>query len=183
MDLVRRGVQSVDAFWALLAEDVVWETVLAPLPDAPAVCVGRDAVIEASRRRDPGGDDPARSSVRLQSPPRTSPRRPVVAPRPGCGRGRLDFETFTPPGRYGRPAPAPINRPLRGVALSAIGRLDSNQRPLGPQPTGGRCRCVPGRPPRPPRPRTWTFWTDKTQQSVLARYHDRAGPNRRDRQR
>ncbi len=49
VDLVRRGVQSVDAFWALLAEDVVWEIGPTPLPDAPAVCVGRDAVIEASR--------------------------------------------------------------------------------------------------------------------------------------
>ena len=50
VDLVRRGVQSVHAFWALLAEDVVWEFVgSSPLPDAPAKCVGRDAVIEASR--------------------------------------------------------------------------------------------------------------------------------------
>ena len=34
--------------------------------------------------------------------------------------------------------------PLPEAGLLKSGRLDSNQRPLGPQPTGGWCRCVPG---------------------------------------
>ena len=40
VDLVRRGVQSVDAFWALMAEEVVWENDHPRFSDTPAVCVG-----------------------------------------------------------------------------------------------------------------------------------------------
>jgi ketosteroid isomerase-like protein len=49
VELVRRGIESVEAFWALLDEDVVWDMREMPLPDLPDVMVGRDAVIEASR--------------------------------------------------------------------------------------------------------------------------------------
>ena len=42
------------------------------------------------------------------------------------------------------------------------GRLDLNQRPLGPQPTAHVCRSVPSRPQRPHRPRERTAWTHKT---------------------
>ncbi len=51
------------------------------------------------------------------------------------------------------------------------GRLDLNQRPLGPQPTSVTCRSVAPRPSRPQRPSLWTMWTHETQQSVLRRYH------------
>jgi ketosteroid isomerase-like protein len=51
VEAVRRGIQSVEAFWALLDEYVVWD-----LRDFPAraldlddVYVGRDAVVKASR--------------------------------------------------------------------------------------------------------------------------------------
>ena len=51
VELVRRGVQDVGAFWALLDEHVVWDMrATAPLVDLPEVVVGRDAVIEGSRR-------------------------------------------------------------------------------------------------------------------------------------
>jgi hypothetical protein len=56
------------------------------------------------------------------------------------------------------------------------GRLDLNQRPFGPQPKNGACRCVLSRPRRPRRSRRsrpaarrkhWTM------QSVLLRYDER----------
>jgi ketosteroid isomerase-like protein len=51
VDAVRRGIQSVEAFWALLDEYVVWD--LRDLPvralDLDDVYVGRDAVVKASR--------------------------------------------------------------------------------------------------------------------------------------
>jgi len=50
VERVRRGIRSVDAFWAMLADDVVWDVGANPLPDIHGVYVGRDAVIEASRR-------------------------------------------------------------------------------------------------------------------------------------
>ena len=49
MELVRRGVQSAEAFWALLDDDVVWDFGDYPILDFDPVYVGRDAVIEASR--------------------------------------------------------------------------------------------------------------------------------------
>ena len=49
LELVRRGIESVEAFWALLDEDVVWDMREMPLPDRPDVMVGRDTVIEGSR--------------------------------------------------------------------------------------------------------------------------------------
>jgi ketosteroid isomerase-like protein len=48
-ELVRRGVASVDAFWAMLDEYVVWDLREWPMPDLDPVHVGRDAVIKASR--------------------------------------------------------------------------------------------------------------------------------------
>lgn len=48
-DLVRRGVQDVNAFWALLDEYVVWDLREYPILDFDSVYFGRDAVIEASR--------------------------------------------------------------------------------------------------------------------------------------
>jgi ketosteroid isomerase-like protein len=51
VDSVRRGIESVDAFWAMLDEYVVWDLRGWPgTPGMDSVVVGRDAVIEASRR-------------------------------------------------------------------------------------------------------------------------------------
>ena len=47
--MVRRGIQSVEAFWAMLDEHVVWELRDYSIPDFDGVYVGRDAVVEASR--------------------------------------------------------------------------------------------------------------------------------------
>ena len=49
LELVRRAVQNVEVFWALLDEYVMWDLREAPLLDFDGVYVGRDAVIEASR--------------------------------------------------------------------------------------------------------------------------------------
>jgi ketosteroid isomerase-like protein len=49
LELVRRGIESVEAFWALLDEDVVWDMREFPVLDLDGVYEGRDAVIEASR--------------------------------------------------------------------------------------------------------------------------------------
>ena len=49
LSLVRRGVQSADAFWALLDEYVVWDLRDRPVVDLDTVYVGRDAVVKASR--------------------------------------------------------------------------------------------------------------------------------------
>ena len=51
VELVRRGIDSVDAFWAMLDEYVVWDLRNWPAtPGIDSVMVGRDAVIQASRR-------------------------------------------------------------------------------------------------------------------------------------
>jgi ketosteroid isomerase-like protein len=49
VELVRRGIQSVEAFWALLDEYVVWDLRDRPMVDLDGVYVGRDAVVKASR--------------------------------------------------------------------------------------------------------------------------------------
>jgi ketosteroid isomerase-like protein len=49
VELVRRGIQSVEAFWSLLDEHVVWDLRGFPVLDLHGVYVGRGAVIEASR--------------------------------------------------------------------------------------------------------------------------------------
>jgi ketosteroid isomerase-like protein len=51
LELVRRGIENVDAFWAMLDEYVVWDLRGWPVhvPDLDTVYVGRDAVIKASR--------------------------------------------------------------------------------------------------------------------------------------
>lgn len=51
VEAVRRGVQSLEAFWAMLDEYVVWDLRADPNRslDFDGVYVGRDAVIEASR--------------------------------------------------------------------------------------------------------------------------------------
>ena len=49
VELVRRGLQDVEAFWALLDEHVVWDMCDVRLVDLPEVVVGRDAVIQGSR--------------------------------------------------------------------------------------------------------------------------------------
>ena len=49
LELVRRGIESVETFWALLDEDVVWDMREFPVLDLHGVYKGRDAVIEASR--------------------------------------------------------------------------------------------------------------------------------------
>jgi ketosteroid isomerase-like protein len=50
VELVRRGIQSAETFWALLDEHVVWDPRDRPMVDLDSVVVGRDAVVEASRR-------------------------------------------------------------------------------------------------------------------------------------
>jgi ketosteroid isomerase-like protein len=52
VELVRRGIESVEAFWAMLDEYVVWDMRPAQFGvlDLDPVIVGRDAVIEACRR-------------------------------------------------------------------------------------------------------------------------------------
>ena len=49
VELVRRGMESVEVFWAMLDEYVVWDLRQAPVLDLDPVYVGRDAVIEGSR--------------------------------------------------------------------------------------------------------------------------------------
>src|SRR6476620_6557817 len=49
VELVRRGLASVDAFWAMLDEYVVWDLRELPFLDLDGAYVGRDAVVKASR--------------------------------------------------------------------------------------------------------------------------------------
>jgi ketosteroid isomerase-like protein len=50
VEMVRQGIESVETFWAMLDEHVVWDLRAGlPLPDTDPVYTGRDAVIEASR--------------------------------------------------------------------------------------------------------------------------------------
>jgi ketosteroid isomerase-like protein len=50
VEAVRRGIASAESFWALLDEDVVWETPPEiELPDIPRRLVGREEVIEGTR--------------------------------------------------------------------------------------------------------------------------------------
>jgi ketosteroid isomerase-like protein len=50
VEMVRRGIEDVEAFWELLDEYVVWDLRDRGMPDLDGVYVGRDAVIKASRR-------------------------------------------------------------------------------------------------------------------------------------
>jgi ketosteroid isomerase-like protein len=50
VELVRRGIADVEAFWAMLDEYVVWDLRRWPTLDLDSVYVGREAVIAASRR-------------------------------------------------------------------------------------------------------------------------------------
>ena len=49
VERVRQGVASVDAFWDMLDEHVVWDLRSVPLVDLDPLYVGRDAVIAGSR--------------------------------------------------------------------------------------------------------------------------------------
>ncbi len=49
VELVRHGLASVEVFWALLDEYVVWDMRERPMLDLDSVYVGRDAVVKASR--------------------------------------------------------------------------------------------------------------------------------------
>ena len=50
LELVRRGIEDVEAFWAMLDEYVVWDLRRSSrVPDFESVYFGRDAVIQASR--------------------------------------------------------------------------------------------------------------------------------------
>ena len=49
VEMVRRGIESVEAFWAMLDEHVVWDLRAYPVVDLDPVYIGRDAVIEGSR--------------------------------------------------------------------------------------------------------------------------------------
>jgi ketosteroid isomerase-like protein len=51
VESVRHGMESAEAFWGLLDEDVVWEMSLEfALPEFPNRAIGREEVIEGSRR-------------------------------------------------------------------------------------------------------------------------------------
>ena len=50
VEIVRRGLASVEVFWASLDEYVVWDLRERPMLDMDSVYVGRDAVVEATRR-------------------------------------------------------------------------------------------------------------------------------------
>jgi hypothetical protein len=50
VQLARRAMESAEAFFELLDEHVVCDFRAYPLPDAPEVEVGRQAVIDMSRR-------------------------------------------------------------------------------------------------------------------------------------
>ena len=50
VELLRRGIASLDTFWDLLDDYVVWDLRGDPVVDLDPVYLGRDAVIEASRR-------------------------------------------------------------------------------------------------------------------------------------
>jgi hypothetical protein len=76
----------------------------------------------------------------------------------------------------------PNSSQLRGTGLAVSGggprqtpgqsgRLDLNQRPFGPQPSGPGCRCIPEGPDRPLHPAFWTTSTHRTHRSVPKRYH------------
>ena len=49
IELVRQGIENIDAFWAMLDEYVVWDHRGQPAPDLDGVYFGREAVIKASR--------------------------------------------------------------------------------------------------------------------------------------
>ncbi|HZO59615.1 MAG TPA: nuclear transport factor 2 family protein [Solirubrobacterales bacterium] len=49
VEQVRRGIQSVEAFWSMLDEYVVWDLRDRRVLDLDGVYVGRDAVVKASR--------------------------------------------------------------------------------------------------------------------------------------
>ncbi len=49
VELVRRGIEGPDAFWALLDDHVVWDTHNYPAVDIDDVYLGREAVIRATR--------------------------------------------------------------------------------------------------------------------------------------
>ena len=57
VELVRRGIENVHAFWAMLDEHVVWDARPYPAVDIDGVFVGREAVIEMSRRYSGTFDD------------------------------------------------------------------------------------------------------------------------------
>ena len=50
VELVRRGVASVDDFWDMLDEQVVWDLREYPVVDLDPLYTGREAVVAASRR-------------------------------------------------------------------------------------------------------------------------------------
>lgn len=49
VETVRRAIENVETFWALLDDYVVWDLREAQSVDLDGVYVGREAVIEASR--------------------------------------------------------------------------------------------------------------------------------------
>ena len=65
------------------------------------------------------------------------------------------------------------SKPAPEAGFRESGRLDSNQRPLGPQPRSSAALCARRRPARPMRPGARHRWTHRTLQSVPKRYHDR----------
>jgi hypothetical protein len=95
-----------------------------------------------------------------------------------CRTQKTDGVGYGPPllSRQGSSGPSrvPGNEGDAGHAPSLVtesGRLDLNQRPFGPQPSGVRRLSVSERPSFPMCPGPWTIWTDRTLHRVPKRYH------------
>lgn len=85
VDLVRWGVASVDAFWEMLDEYVIWDLrAWHPIPDLDPVYVGREAVIKASRHYwGTWGDYRVEAEEILDA----GPSIVVIIYERGCGKG------------------------------------------------------------------------------------------------
>lgn len=85
VELVRRAIKDVEAFWAMLDEHVVWVmTGRTGVPDLDRVYVGRDAVIKGSRRYWGTWDD---YSVEAEEIVDAGPSVVVILRERGRGKG------------------------------------------------------------------------------------------------
>ena len=95
LELVRRGIDSVEAFWALLDEYVAWDLRgRQRVPDLDSVYVGRDAVIKGSRHYWGTWED---YSVEAEEVLDADPCVVVILRERGCGKGSgVPFEQTHP---------------------------------------------------------------------------------------
>ena len=125
-------------------------------------------------RRSPATLPPRSQSaprLRLQAAARSDQRhrpQPPRSPRQ-CSEGCWSARSTS---RVACGTPAAPTRPSSGYgSRRRARRLDLNQRPFGPQPSGFRCLCVRERRSFPMCPRPWTVWTDRTVHRVPKRYY------------